>query len=1312
MDDDHSLNASRPTWGGFVAQGPANQSSSLLNEPWGPASRLDATRPAWDESASLVASWDNCVKDGERVANDVVNHQDSRPVDFLKLVGLWATANRHGEAVEEFRAEGSTSMRASKTLGRGLSFNVHLVGVDDRTKQRLRLRSPFVVYKKLRGLTDKLDIVERGELLRAVLLEVRVLTHPPLRAHNNIAKLIQLVWEPDPDLPDQAWPVLVLEYAENGTLADFQIDYPKLPFSLKRKLCQDVGHGLWALHSAGIVHGDLKSENVLICDADDESRVVAKLADFGCAVTDLEPSDTLKLPAFTLPWNAPESHDRLPRDLLQYTDVYSYGLLVWRVVLDGVNPFRHINTLASLDKGEFQRQVELFKMEDRVLPLAKSTLRTPFCNTEESDLIANLLDSTLQLDASKRKLHRALELLCEQSWAEPSPAEPLMQYEYENVNTTVLAAEVTPMCLQRSIIRELETLSMKPGGTGAFACLRLFELYMERLEWPGAADSAAKWYLKAIEADPTARIACYASGVFELLQRPVPPEIDPAAILKSFARRGCYRSLMELRRRSPSDFPVTLQEYRRHGGVLRRDEKHENFYMTSFDDFKGYFDNLLVKEQNNSSKLSEMAVSKNDDLLLHAASRYGCTGAIDHLLSLGVDINSTNRDGETALFQACRAGSLEAVELLLGKGADPAIAASTGETPLHWVFAFHDGEIERATYLLLTKGGEPCLYSTVAAGRSSAVEYLTLSGTPLHYAVQAQNERAALALLSAGADPFIDYTHECEDDASSYTPFRLAVKELLADTIRVMMGSPISAPSCRCYFASKKESILHSAVVSSSKTIRRIALGANYVTVLIEMIDLLRTAEPKEKALESGMSLLHACIAHGIPAEAMEHFLKTGSKEDLELISNRHGHTPLQVAMHLNRGKTFLLLLNYGADIYRRLLFPEGFSYLQFCAHLGPRAVFFANELISRGAVLHKVYDPDMLDDPKSLSRFAPPLFAIMMGNFELATFLTKLDGSKHIIPPTATAGVDIFWLMFRFLPRLPVSRLRYLLEPPEGLEPVAVAGFSVFQRNCFHAISAHTILGDLELLVNFRYLLEQSKLQGHQDLLNQLDTIGFPPLLNAIMMGRLELVREMLSAGADPNLGAATGVNWAYTYLKRLQKAPSQAFAVFGGHTLTRREARWLQEDYKSIIVLLKQHGGQEVRTSNGMIQIPYGFAWGYLKNFQRTWVNSYQISKEQGKEMAAQQGLWKSLQQIWKGDNMPRGITHGLGMSMDPLGQMKKSIQQSHRRYQDDLARRNRFSASDDEASRLSEASTLGSQLSGVSVQTCPSILERFRF
>ena len=182
------------------------------------------------------------------------------------------------------------------------------------------------------------------------------------------------------------------------------------------------------------MHGDLKSESVLIFDTGDGSKVVVKLADFGCAVMDLEPSDTMALPAFSPPWDAPESHDRLSRDGLQRTDVYSYGLLVWRVALDGASPFRRIDSLTFPDKAEFHRQVRILKTEDLVLPLARPTLKESFCSTQESHIIVDLLDHTLQLDASKRNLERSLELLREPSWPDLGPVEPLEQYEYSNVS--------------------------------------------------------------------------------------------------------------------------------------------------------------------------------------------------------------------------------------------------------------------------------------------------------------------------------------------------------------------------------------------------------------------------------------------------------------------------------------------------------------------------------------------------------------------------------------------------------------------------------------------------------------------------------------------------------------------------------------------------------------------------------------------------------------------------------------------------------------------------------------------------------------
>jgi serine/threonine protein kinase len=362
-----------------------------------------------------------------------VGRQRSRPVDLLKLASLWLDMRSRTDWTGEFVVDGLLSLGAAKTLGRGLSFEVIQLRVGEGLMAALQLRSKFVVYKRLRGLTDQLDSIERGELLQAALLEVRVLTHDPLRNHPNIIKLIDLIWEPDPDVIDRAWPTLVLEYAENGTLADFQEDYPNLSFLQKAKICIDIGNGLLALHASEIVHGDLKSENVLICESPDNNGVIAKLADFGCAIADLDPSDTLRLPAFTLPWNAPECHESLPRKMLRYTDVYSYGLLVWRVVLDGMNPFRSIEALSGLSKADLQQQVDILKSTDQLLPHAQATLRYPFCEPDvDTQSISRVLGMTLRLDAYSRDLVGSLTLLGRHPPV-ADPIEPLTPYEYEGV---------------------------------------------------------------------------------------------------------------------------------------------------------------------------------------------------------------------------------------------------------------------------------------------------------------------------------------------------------------------------------------------------------------------------------------------------------------------------------------------------------------------------------------------------------------------------------------------------------------------------------------------------------------------------------------------------------------------------------------------------------------------------------------------------------------------------------------------------------------------------------------------------------------
>lgn len=166
-----------------------------------------------------------------------------------------------------------------------------------------------VAVKKLRiGLPD---IMDEEEALARFRTEARVaasLSHP------NIVSVFDLIRE-------NGHIYLVMEYVHGPTLREVVTELGPLSVHDTLLVARDVSGALAAAHAAGVIHRDVKPDNIFI------ARDRAKLGDFGLARHHQSPSRTtpnvlLGTPAYLAP--------ELPRDVAASpkSDVFAFALTV------------------------------------------------------------------------------------------------------------------------------------------------------------------------------------------------------------------------------------------------------------------------------------------------------------------------------------------------------------------------------------------------------------------------------------------------------------------------------------------------------------------------------------------------------------------------------------------------------------------------------------------------------------------------------------------------------------------------------------------------------------------------------------------------------------------------------------------------------------------------------------------------------------------------------------------------------------------------------------------------------------------------
>lgn len=185
-----------------------------------------------------------------------------------------------------------------------------------------------------------------------------------------------------------------------------------LPFTIKQKLCYDVGRGLSILHACGIIHGDLNHRNVLIFTSKVKTvgqPYTARISDFGGSIMDMTSSDSHLLRMTTWPYSAPEIGKSLTEEGIKKTDVYCFGLFIWRTVLDCGNILK-VFGLTGEKSSQAEEAVSDLKVGDSLLLGAKRSIYeyTASKGLHEEAMVMTLhaFESTIQYEPSNRHLPR------------------------------------------------------------------------------------------------------------------------------------------------------------------------------------------------------------------------------------------------------------------------------------------------------------------------------------------------------------------------------------------------------------------------------------------------------------------------------------------------------------------------------------------------------------------------------------------------------------------------------------------------------------------------------------------------------------------------------------------------------------------------------------------------------------------------------------------------------------------------------------------------------------------------------------------